>query len=517
MAKYVLGTIVAVPTAGALGLGAYITFRVKTQPPDHVFRPLVNADGSLIVNDNAIPAPSRWQLFVRVVEILWIFTPLCVMYYFMNARKEWHRLWLHWLLTALERAGPAYVKAGQWVCTRRDLFSDDVREVLSTLFTEVSVHPFAETLQIIEEDFQTKLSNVFSRIDEKAIGSGSIGQVHLAYMKDTDEKVVVKVMHPRVIETIAKDFYIINGMARLANRCFASLRHYDMCNLALAWTNHLAAQLDFRIECQHLELFRSNFEDVDYVDFPRPIRATQRVLVETFAKGDPAVPEFLKSHDKNSRDIIASKVMDAWCKMMFRDNFVHGDLHPGNILVDVSDPHKPKVTLIDVGLCQMMSRMESKKADNLMSSLVEWNPAMTAETLLGMGTNQTGAMVESFKRDLVKLFSCYDPAIYSSNDIVFEVQDHTFRTLRDNYVTMDAPYCSLLFNTMVTQTLVTALNPDYNMILHTAPWLVTEGHMSQQLVVNTVKSFLQKGTSELRVLQRRVSGALFPAPRAVLQ
>lgn len=476
--KIGLGGLVATPVLGAGGLGLYILFRVRTKPPDHQFQPLVSADGRLQLSNVNIKAPSQLQLLIRVLQLLWIFIPVFVKYVFVSGDVAYEK-WCNELLRAVEKAGPAFVKLGQWTTTRRDLFSEQFRKVFSKLYCETSYHSFADSKRIIEEDLKQPITEVFDWLEEGTIGSGSIGQVHKGKLKDRDQLVVVKVMHPNVVENIAKDFFVINSAARLVDKWFKRFEHYNLVALALAWTNHLAAQLDFRIEHEHLDLFNKNFADVDFVRFPRGIRSTQRVLIETFEKGVPAHPEYLQSLDPDTRDILAAKGLNSFCKMLLRDNFIHGDMHPGNILIDVSNPKKPEAVMIDVGLCQKLSAKEAVVYHDLMASFVHWDPQLNCDCILRMSDKQSFCTPHKFIDETKEMFARYRPVSGDEEHVVSNILESQFAVVRDNYVTLDPPYVNLLCSVLVLESFIMALNPEYNMVRNCAPWLVSEGHVSK--------------------------------------
>lgn len=495
--RIALGTMVAAPAVATGGLGLYIAIRVRTKPPDHTFKPLVSADGSLQLSDVRIVPPTRLQIILRFLQLLAIFVPVFVKYVFIFDANAYEG-WCNELLRAVERAGPAFVKLGQWTTTRRDLFSEQFRRVFSKLYCETSYHSFRESQRIIEEEFQQPLAEIFDWLEEGTIGSGSIGQVHKGKLKGVDQLVVVKVMHPSVVEKIAKDFFVINHTAKFVDRWFRRFEHYNLVALALAWTNHLAAQLDFRIEHEHLDLFNKNFASVDFVRFPRGIRSTQRVLVETFEQGHQANPEYLQSLSTEMRDILAAKGLNAFCKMLLRDNFIHGDMHPGNILIDVANPKRPQVVMLDVGLCQKLSAKEAVVYHDLMASFVHWDPHLNADCILRMSDKQSFCTPHKFFDETAEMFKRYRPVSGDEENVVSNILESQFAVVRDNYVTLDPPYVNLLCSVLVLESFIMALNPEYNMVRNCAPWLVSEGHVS--------KSTLKKlALSQFDAVTRKVS------------
>lgn len=483
IALVILGT----PVCGIAGILGYIKYREYTRPSRHFFRTVIDSKGGLVMSGKTIPNPTRLAVVARSFHLLFLFLPMGLLYVFMSWHPGLYDMWVKWFIKVIELAGPVFVKMGQWSCTREDLFSRTFREHCKRLYNETSVHSFQDTLRILGEELQQDPYEVFDEIQPKTVGSGSIGQVHVAKLKGSEQKVVVKVMHPNIVDIISKDFLILQHCAALCHWLFPSMERYNLPRLALAFSTHLASQLDFRIEAENLEQFRNNFRNNRKLLFPEPLRSSQRMLIETFCEGKPAHPEYLASLPAPARNALATIGLNAWCQMLLHDNFIHGDMHPGNILIDCSNMADPHVYLIDVGLCQQLTSEEAKVNHDLVESFVRWNPHQCTDSMWRMTDEQRFADREGFEKQVAYLFAHFRPSRNEPNAVTNILQS-IFHAVRDYNVQMDPPFVSLLFAVLVLESFIMNLDPNFNLVRHTAPWLISEGAISKGVVKNYVKS-----------------------------
>ena len=157
-------------------------------------------------------------LFLRAIYLAILFSPCIAMAPFVNSLgMKYRKMWLHVVHHTLERAGPAFIKWGQWAATRPDLFARDLCSELAKLHTKAPAHSFSFSKRSIESAFGRKLSEIFETFEEEPVASGSVAQVHQATLKYRypgqqikPVVVAVKVRHPGVGEAIRRDFAIIN-------------------------------------------------------------------------------------------------------------------------------------------------------------------------------------------------------------------------------------------------------------------------------------------------------------------
>lgn len=479
--------IVSLPVSGAAGVTGWIKYRQITRPARHLFRDVLDSRGALILEGRSIPTPSRLDLAKRACLLATIFLPMGILYLFMAWTTTTYKLWVYIMLKAIELAGPVFVKMGQWCCTREDVFSDAFRQQCKRLYNETCCHSFSRTLRILAEELKEDPYDVFDEIEPSTVGSGSIGQVHIAKLKGCNKKAVVKVMHPNIEKKCALDFYILQNCAYWVDRLIPSTKRYELPRLAHAFSVHLASQLDFRIEAENLEQFRHNFRHSSQLLFPEPLRVSQRVLVETFCEGSPAHPSYLASLPPPARSSLALLGLNTWCQMLLHDNFIHGDMHPGNILVDCSDVTFPRIYLIDVGLTQQLTTEEAAVSHDLMEAFVKWNANQCSDSIWKMAGLQRYADKEAFFKRMRDLFARFRPTRNEPNAVT-RMLESIFHAVADHNVQMDPPFVSLLFAVLVLESFLMNLDPNFDLVRHTAPWLVSEGAVSWGVVKNFIKS-----------------------------
>ncbi|THH19057.1 hypothetical protein EW146_g2032 [Bondarzewia mesenterica] len=288
--------------------------------------------------------------------------------------------WYDYLVAQMERAGPTFIKLAQWAASRADLFPTLLCQRLGKLHSRSKPHPFKHTKQVIERVFQRPFEEVFEEFDETPIGTGAIAQVYRATLKQDllppsyfDPKrapktgpgaiapaiipestpsvptaaVAIKVLHPRVTKLIARDLSIMSIFAHIIT-LFPGMQWVSLPEEVDVFGRMMYEQLDLRHEAENLVTFEHNFlTRKEPITFPRPLRSwsTQDLLVEEYQKALP-LESFLKNGGGPYDDQLAELGLDAFLNMLLLDNFVHSDLHPGNIMVKFTKPSTSAVDLL---------------------------------------------------------------------------------------------------------------------------------------------------------------------------
>ncbi|MBT4330924.1 MAG: ubiquinone biosynthesis regulatory protein kinase UbiB [Gammaproteobacteria bacterium] len=253
---------------------------------------------------------------------------------------------------ALEDLGPVFVKLGQMFSTRRDLLPDEIADELAKL--QDAVPPFSgeQAKQIIEETLGDQIGNLFDSFDETPLASASIAQVHTARTKEGAE-VVIKVVRPDIERQIRRDVGLAKQMAALAERYWAEGRRLHLKQIVADYEQTILDELDMMREAANLSQVGRNFSKGEHVLTVPEVDwelTRERILVMSQVRGVP-VGE-LQTLRELGVDMkrLAEMGVEIFFTQVFRDNFFHADMHPGNIMVDTDNPAYPKYVAVDFGI-----------------------------------------------------------------------------------------------------------------------------------------------------------------------
>ena len=255
------------------------------------------------------------------------------------------------LRDVLEDLGPVFIKLGQLLSTRRDLLPDDITDGLARLQDQVQPFASSEARKIIEASLGTSIETVFVEFEDQALASASIAQVHAARLQDGRD-VVVKVVRPDIRPRIRRDLALARRLAVLAERWSPEARRFHPIELVEDYERVILDELDMQREAASMSQVRRNFAGDARLHVPEVLwqYSSERVLVMERIHGVPiGQVQRLKDLGCNMQ-LLAERGVEIFFTQVFRDNFFHADMHPGNIFVDVQDPVKPRYIAVDFGI-----------------------------------------------------------------------------------------------------------------------------------------------------------------------
>jgi len=260
------------------------------------------------------------------------------------------------LRLALEELGPIYVKFGQAISTRRDLLSPPLANELAKLQDQVPPFPSEVAVTVLERAFHRPVESVFAEFEREPLAAASIAQVHAARLVDGTE-VVVKILRPDVRMLIERDIEVLYQLARLAERYWPDARRLRPVEVVEEFQKTLLHEVDLLREAANAAQLKRNFADAAKLYVPQVYWDYCRTNVLTMERihGIPiSNVAMLKARGANIR-LLAENGVEIFFTQVFRHNFFHADMHPGNIFVDLADPARPRYIAVDFGIVGSLS------------------------------------------------------------------------------------------------------------------------------------------------------------------
>jgi ubiquinone biosynthesis protein len=255
------------------------------------------------------------------------------------------------LRLALQEMGPVFVKFGQILSTRRDLVPPDIADELALLQDRVPPFPGEQAQAITEQALGDSVENLFADFEREPLASASIAQVHAATLPD-GQAVVVKVVRPGIEKQLRQDIDLLLYIAGLLHRYWDGAKRVRPREIVEEFQTFVFDELDMQREASNASMLRRNFENSEELYIPAVYwpYCRDRVLVMERVSGVPVNDiEALKEAGVDLPKL-ARRGIKVFYTQVFRDNLFHADMHPGNILVDVSDPANASFIAMDFGI-----------------------------------------------------------------------------------------------------------------------------------------------------------------------
>ncbi|MBK1731816.1 ubiquinone biosynthesis regulatory protein kinase UbiB [Thiococcus pfennigii] len=265
----------------------------------------------------------------------------------------------------LEDLGPIFVKFGQILSTRRDLLPDDLAIELAKLQDRVPPFPGLVARALIEKAWGQPIEAVLDAFDETPLASASIAQIHTARLKDGRE-VVVKVLRPGIEKIIRRDVRLLYTIAELAQRYWKDGRRLRPVEVIREYEKTIFDELDMQREAANASLLRRNFLNSEKLYVPEVYWDLTRanVLVMERIFGTPVSDVAALKAQGVSMQLLGERGVEIFFTQVFRDNFFHADMHPGNIFVEPSG----RYIAVDFGIVGTLSTEDQRYlAENLLA------------------------------------------------------------------------------------------------------------------------------------------------------
>ncbi len=290
------------------------------------------------------------------------------------------------LRMALQEMGPVYVKFGQILSTRRDILPGEIADELALLQDQVPPFPGEEAKAIIEKSLGASVAELFDDFDIEPLASASIAQVHVAKLK-TGERVVVKVVRPGIRRQLVRDIEPLKAITGLLEKYWHGGARVRPLEVVKEFETVVYDELDMQREAANASLLRRNFEHSSEVYIPEihwPM-CKNNVLVMERVDGIPVGDTKRLKAAGVDLEKLAVRGVKMFYTMVFRDNLFHADLHPGNILIDVTNPGEASYILIDYGIVASLSPQDLYFISENFMALFKQNYRRVAELHIEAG------------------------------------------------------------------------------------------------------------------------------------
>ncbi|WP_392563616.1 ubiquinone biosynthesis regulatory protein kinase UbiB [Orbus wheelerorum] len=266
------------------------------------------------------------------------------------------------LKLALQELGPIWIKFGQMLSTRRDLLPDDVACELAMLQDQVPAFDGLIAKKIIEQALDCPIEQHFSDFDPIALASASIAQVHCATLKQSGAKIVIKVLRPNLMPIINADIAVMYWLAQQSEKYLPDGKRLRAAEVVSDYEITILKELNLLQEAENTRRLRNNFinSDMLYIPYVYPELCRKNILVEERIMGIPIADiAQLKANNVNLK-LLAERGVNVFFTQVFRDNFFHADMHPGNIFIDAKVPVDPRYIGIDCAIVGELSREDQR-------------------------------------------------------------------------------------------------------------------------------------------------------------
>ncbi|KAL6447010.1 hypothetical protein ACFW04_001402 [Cataglyphis niger] len=491
--------------------------RVKIREPQTI-GPADDGEESELSNKGILEEARETVLILaRIVIVSSVVTTLIAAY--LITRLTHTNLFPTALRRGIEFLGPIFIKFGQWISTRRDIFSRDICDMLSKLQRDATPHSWLYTERLLEATYGSSWRDLFAKFnDEGLIGSGCCAQVYKAWIdldavirksqmrsmenKAFDESefastsprarklqaVAVKVLHPGIKDQLKRDIAIMRGLSKCAMYFMPELHWLSLTDCIDEFARIMEDQVDMRLEAANLARFSANFSRRNDIVFPYPYMylTRRRILVESFHEGTP-ISDYLEHDDAALQKKLARIGIAAIFKMIFNDNFIHCDLHPGNILVEkavvpkaglfntfrrIIDPYyvvnSPRLIILDCGLVVSLNDRCRQNLRDVFYSVLMGNGEMAAQYILEHSSYMTPDP-DGFRRSMRNIvkFHLQNPFNVNVSTVVSEL----FSAMVHHRVKQDGSFSGVILSMMVIEGIGRCLDPDIDIFAEILPFI----------------------------------------------
>ena len=310
------------------------------------------------------------------------------------------------LRNLFENLGPVFVKFGQLLSTRRDIFSENIISELEKLQDDVKEEDFENIKEVFYKEFSKDIYDVFDEFEKKPLASGSIAQTHLATIKvgSIDRKVVVKVQRKNLDKRVKEDLIIMKDLYKKLESKLDGIESFNFGEIIEEFSLSLNKEIDFEVEKNNIKKYRKlNIKENDLLSPDvYDSYSSKKVLTLEYIEGKSIRSVFEKK--SNKRKDMAQKIIEAYVNQMFTYGYFHADPHPGNIFVDKD----LNIYLLDFGIVGNLSENYRYQIMKIFLGASFGEVKLITDAIIGMGLLEFDSKkIGDFEKRIQRLLDKY--------------------------------------------------------------------------------------------------------------
>lgn len=397
----------------------------------------------------------------------------------------------------LEDLGPTYVKFGQTLSTREDLFPPELIFEFKKLQDRVPYEDF-DVHKKFEEELGLPFEEIFESLEPIPFASASIAQVYKGVLKNK-KPIILKVRRPGIQKVVQGDLLLLKDIVVFLHNYYPSVREINLLHVFEAFENNLYQELSFKNELKNIQQFAQNFKDIPevlnmeaYADL-----STDEILCLTYMEGVKINDKSFLDQNNISHEKVFDVILELYLAQILDYGFFHADPHPGNIIVNAQG----KVTFIDLGSMGRMYAKDKEHLEDFVIYFINKDAARLVSTIKKMALSSSIQNEKSLERDLLDLFN-----IISNNSLenidVKALFSRFSKTLNQNQIIMPEHVYLLVRGIVLIEGIGRELVPGLNIIEKIKPYV--KKIVAKRL---TPENFLQDNLTTIWELKRILSNS----------
>ena len=368
---------------------------------------------------------------------------------------------------ALEELGPTFVKFGQLMSTRTELFPAEMIDELCKLQDRVGVVPFDEVIPTLDENIPD-WRDIFTSVDPKPLAAASISQVYRAVMQD-GTILALKIQRPKINSRIEQDVVLLRSIAQILEDKRPELRMYNPVSLVDDFTTQIRKELDFTRDGMNAERLTRNMKlsGIPGIKIPKIYweYSGKELLAMEYVSGCRSDDiDAIIAMGMNPKDL-ASRGLKAFMVQIFQNGFYHGDPHAGNLRVSPSGD----LVFLDFGVCGVVMKDMRNKFISLVLALLSADTDMTIRYIKNLDVKIPQTGIDEFRSELYLALQDYKDmgAQVNFSGLLGSIQD----LFQKNNIRVPPNIMQLLKALMLVSNVAFTLDPDLKFTKEVEPFL----------------------------------------------